>query len=281
MLIDTHAHVNFVAYKDDGDEVIKRALENNVWLINVGSQYDTSRRAVAYAQKYEQGVYAAIALHPFHLKEKKITAQPDPNEQIEFQTQEEKFDYEKYRKLALSGGEGKVVAIGETGLDYYHLDEDEEENQKVLQKEAFLEHLRLAEELGKPVIIHCREAHNDLLGILKDYTAGKGKKLQGTVHSFSGRWSQAEQYLAMGFYLSFNGIITFARDYDKVIERMPAERLLIETDCPYLAPVPFRGKRNEPSYVKYIAEKIAELRGISFEEVAKITTKNAKTLFKL
>jgi len=278
MLIDTHAHVNFTAYKDDGDEVIKRALQNNVWLINIGSQYDTSRRSVQYAQRYPEGVYASVALHPIHLKGRKIIAEVDPHELIEFQTQEEKFDYQKYKELA---NQPKVVAIGETGLDYYHLDEGEEERQKALQKESFLEHLELAKELDKPVIIHCREAHTDVLEILKDYVADKGNKIRGTVHSFSGRWSQAQEYLAMGFYLSFNGIVTFARDYDKVIKNMPAERLLIETDCPYLTPVPHRGKRNEPLFVKYVAEKIAELRGVSFEEIAEVTTRNARKLFRI
>jgi len=141
MLIDTHAHVNFVAYKDDGDEVIKRALQNNVWLINVGSQYDTSCRSVQYAQKYPEGVYASVALHPIHLKGRKIRAEVDPYELIEFETQEEKFDFKKYKELAQNP---KVVAIGETGLDYYHLkSEPPEEIDKIknLQKEVFLQDL--------------------------------------------------------------------------------------------------------------------------------------------
>jgi TatD DNase family protein len=278
MLIDTHAHVNFTAFKDDGDEVIKRALAAGTWLVNVGSQYDTSRRAAEYAKKYELGVWAAVALHPIHLKGRKIVAEVDPDEMIEFQTQEEKFDAQKYRALA---EEAKVVAIGETGLDYYHLDPGQEAEQKVLQKESFLAHLKLAKELGKPVIIHCREAHQDLLEILKAQIPDGQNRSPGVIHSFSGRLSQAEQYLALGFYLSFNGIITFARDYDKVIGQMPLERLLLETDCPYLTPVPFRGQRNEPLYVKYVAEKISELRGISFEELADITTQNARKLFRI
>ncbi len=290
MLIDTHAHVNFVAYKDDGDEVTKRALKENIWMINVGSEYDTSRRAVKYAKKHSQGVYAAIGLHPIHLKEQKINAQIDEYEAVEFKTGAERFDYERYKALVLSAstsavssvpnGSGqaneKVVAIGEIGLDYYRNAEN-----KLLQKEALLEQMSLADELNKPIIFHCREAHNDLLATLKQWDMVGNKKLRGVIHSFSGRWSQAEQYLAMGFYLGFNGIITFARDYDKVIKQMPLEKLLLETDCPYLTPVPFRGKRNEPAYVKFVAEKIAELRGISFEEVAETTTKNAKALFKI
>jgi TatD DNase family protein len=278
MLIDTHAHVNFSAFKDDGDEVIKRALAAETWLVNVGSQYDTSRRAAEYARKYGEGVWAAVALHPIHLKGRKIVAEVDPEELIEFQTKEERFDMQKYRELAQ---EPKVVAIGETGLDYYHLDPGHETEQKVLQKESFLAHLKLARELGKPVIIHCREAHQELLEILKAQISDGQNKFQGVVHSFSGRLSQAEQYLALGFYLSFNGLVTFARDYDKVILNMPLERLLLETDCPYLTPVPFRGKRNEPLYVKYVADKISDLRGISFEELAAVTTANARKLFRI
>ncbi len=276
MLIDTHAHVNFVAYKNDADDVIKRALKNDVWLINVGSQIGTSQRAVEYARKYEQGVFASVALHPIHLKGRKIKVEVDSSETVEFDTREEKFDYEKYRKLAK---DSKVAAIGETGLDYYHLDEGREEEQKKLQKESFLDHLRLAKELGKPLILHCREAHSEMLEMLKSQTATN--KLGGAIHSFSGRWSQAQEYIEMGFYLGFNGIITFARDYDKVIRNTPLGRLVLETDCPYLTPVPFRGQRNEPLYVKYVAEKIAEIKGISFDEVAKATTENARRLFNI
>lgn len=272
MLIDTHAHLNFNAYKDDGDEVIKRALKNNVWMINVGSQYSTSLRAIEYAKKYPEGVFASVALHPIHLKSRKIKEEINPQEVLEFKSREEKFDYQKYKELA---SQPKVVAIGETGLDYYHLDKGKEEEQKKLQKESFIQHLELAKELDKPVIIHCREAHQDVLEVLKNW------KLQGVVHSFSGRWSQAQQYLEMGFYLSFNGLITFARDYDKVIKNAPLEQLLLETDCPYLAPIPFRGQRNEPLYVKYVAQKIAEIKGISFDKVAEITTANTRALFNI
>jgi TatD DNase family protein len=276
MLIDTHAHVNFSVYKKDGDQVTKRALESDVWMINVGSQYDTSRRAVEYAQKNPAGVFASVALHPIHLKKRKINERVDSNESFEFESQEESFDYERYKELAKNL---KAVAIGETGLDYYHLDAGEEESQKNLQKNSFIKHLELAKELSKPVIVHCREAHEDVLDILG--AKASGYKLQGVIHSFSGGWRQAEQYLALGFYLGFNGIVTFARDYDKVIMNMPFERLVLETDCPYLTPIPFRGKRNEPLYVKYVAEKIAELRGVSFDEVAKITTENTRRLFEI
>ncbi|MDD5589768.1 MAG: TatD family hydrolase [Candidatus Portnoybacteria bacterium] len=274
MLIDTHAHVNFAAYKDDGDEVAKRALENNTWFINVGSQWETSQRAFEYAKKYPEGVFAAVGLHPIHLEGREIKETVDSDESFEFKTRQEKFDRDKYKQLALIE---KVVAIGETGLDYFHLDFGKEEEQKIRQKENFLEHIKLAKEIGKPMIFHCRRAYSDLLEILKP----EAGKLEGVLHSFVGRWSQAEHFLEMGFYLAFNGIITFARDYDKVVKNMPLDKILIETDSPYLTPIPFRGKRNEPLYVKYVAEKIAELKGISFGEVAEVTTENARRLFKI
>lgn len=305
MLIDTHAHVNFNAYSEDSEEVIRRALKEDIWLVNVGSQYSTSKRAVEFAGKFSHGVFAAIGLHPIHLKEQKIKEEIDPLEEFEFETRPEVFDYEEYKKLAQ---DSKVVAIGEVGLDYYHLPEKNREAEREKQKENFIKHLKLASELNKPVIIHCREAHSDVIEILKnfychpEFVSGSKKLdempkqvenefsaskrhdngiLRGVVHSFGGRWSQAQEYFELGFLIGFNGLITFARDYDKVIKNASLERILIETDCPYLTPIPHRGKRNEPSYVRYVAEKIAEIKEISFEEVAEATTKNAKELFKI
>lgn len=292
MLVDTHAHVNFNAYKDDSDEVVRRALEGNIWMINVGSQIDTARRAVEFAQQYSVGVYAAVGLHPIHLRSGEVDAHVDEYEIVQFASRAEEFNYEEYKKLAK---DPKVVAIGEIGLDYYHIDNSKLKNQnsklqvkiqnleevKNLQKQTFIKQLELASELNKPVIIHCREAHNDVLEILQSAINNRRLTIKGVVHSFSGRWSQAQQYLEMGFYLGFNGIITFARDYDRVVKEMPLDRLVLETDCPYLTPVPFRGKRNEPSYVKYVAQQVAGLRNISYDEIAGITTKNARELFKI
>ena len=247
MLIDTHAHVNFNAYKDDSDEVIRRSLDSGVWLINIGSQYSTSKRAVEMAEKYEKGVYAAVGLHPIHARDG--------------------FERQKYKELAESK---KVVAMGEIGLDY----KPEYLPLKEKQKEIFLEQLDLAKEFNLPVILHCRLAHDDLLGIL----AGE-KGLSGVVHCFTGNWEQAQKYMEMGFYLGFNGII-FKMDLDDVIKRIPLEKLLLETDCPYLTPLPKEG-RNEPIYIKYIAEKIAKIKNLSYEEIASITTQNAQKLFKI
>ncbi len=290
MLIDTHAHLNFAVFKNDRDKVIRRALDNNVWFINVGSNYERSKKAVEIAQKYAEGIYAAIGLHPIHLQETK-----DPEELSGSLSPAEKFDKEKYYQLAQSP---KVVAIGEIGLDYYHLSGNKKSTkcaealpphicgglasahstQIELQKQVFVHQLELANEIDKPVIVHCREAHKDVLEILKKRKQ-KLKNLRGVIHSFSGRWSQAQEYFDLGFLIGLNGIITFARDYDKVIINSPLEKVLIETDCPYLTPIPFRGKRNEPLYVKYVAEKIAEIKNISVEEVVRTTTENARKLF--
>lgn len=258
LIIDTHSHVNFKDYKDDGDEVVVRALKNNVWLINVGAEADTSKRAVEYAERYPEGVFAAVGLHPFHIKD-------------------QEFSYEKYKEMALKE---KVVAIGECGLDYYRIKDNDEET-KAFQKQIFLKQLVLAEELKKPVIIHCREAHKDLLEILKMENLKLKTKLRGVAHSFLGNYKQAREYRKLGFKIAFNGIITFTRDYDKVILDTPLEDILLETDCPYLTPVPHRGQRNEPLYVIEVAKKLAEIKNISLEEVAEQTTANAKEIFHL
>ncbi len=305
MLIDTHAHINFKDYKDDGDEVIKRALENDVWLINVGAEFETSQRAVEYAEKYPQGVFAAVGLHPIHLQVQKFK-----EGDIEFETKAEEFNYEKYKTLAHPPvGGSKVVAIGEIGLDYYRFrgstssmsdfpniddsvlrksdivklkrtsDVRKLEDIKNLQKEIFSKQIELARELNKPIIIHCRNAHKDLIEILKAKTHNLKPNLRGVVHSFSGNYEQARQYRELGLKIAFNGIITFSRDYDKIILGTPLEDILVETDCPYLAPIPYRGKRNEPIYVLEIAKKLAEIKKLPLEEIIKQTTINAQKVF--
>ncbi|MBL7155337.1 MAG: TatD family hydrolase [Candidatus Portnoybacteria bacterium] len=266
-LIDTHAHVNFNAYKDDGNKVIKRTFKKNIWLINVGAQYSTSQRAVEYAEKYKEGVYAAVGLHPSHIHGDNL--KQDQGAQEESRKLEE-FNQEKYKKLLENP---KVVAMGEIGLEY---GDEISQAAKDKQKEVLIEQLELAQQIGKPVMFHCRKAYDDLIELLAGFKAS-----EGVVHCFMGRWSQAEKLLEMGFYFGFNGLITYARDYDKVIEKLPLEKILLETDCPYLTPVPHRDKRNEPLYVKYVAEKIAQIKKIKFEQVAVQTTKNARELFRI
>jgi len=277
MLLDTHAHLNFNGYKEDFEEVIKRTLENDVWMINVGSQYETSKKAVEIAERYEKGVYAAVGLHPIHLAEGIFKVKMDKEETV-FQTKNENFDYEKYKELAKSK---KVVAIGETGLDYYCKPKTKRKLElfKEKQKTALIQQLNLAKELDLQVIFHCRMAHQDLIEVLNSKFKIQKSKIAGVIHCFTGTWEQAGQYLEMGLYLGFNGII-FKLNLDEIIKKTPLERILIETDCPYLTPSPMTG-RNEPLYVKYVAEKIAEIKNLSFEEISEITTGNAKKLFNL
>jgi len=249
MLIDTHSHLNFKAFDKDRDIVIKRSLENNVWQINASSTFDTSKLAVEIAEKYKEGVYASIGLHPIHIKD-------------------EEFNVEKYRELAKNN---KVVAIGETGLDYMYPEREK-------QKQIFLQHLELAKQLNLPVILHCRKAHNEMLEILKSLKARP--RVRGVVHCFTGNWTQAKQYLDLGLHLGFNGII-FKHNVDEIIKKAPLNRILIETDCPYLTPPQAETKRNEPIFVKYVAERVVELRGESFEEFTKAVAQNAISLFDL
>src|SRR4030042_1838921 len=308
MMIDTHAHLNFNAYKDDADEVIRRSLDAGMEIINVGSNYATSKRAVEMAEKYERGIYASIGLHPIHLETGLVKIKPDKSESIltgeeihphtttrtdpevnsegtgssfgvgvQFKTTEEFFDYDKYKRLAESSK--KVVAMGEIGLDYYYRPKTKTklEEFKQKQKKVFSEQLNLAVELDLPVIFHCRMAHDDLLEILNSRFKIHDSRFRGVVHCFTGNWEQAQKYMEMGFSLGFNGII-FKMDLDDIIKKAPLDKILAETDCPYLTPSPMEG-RNEPLNVKYVAEKIAELKNLDVKQVPDITTKNAKELF--
>jgi len=274
MLIDTHAHLNFAAFEKDVKKIIQRSVENDVWMINIGTQYNTSERAVEIADGYKKGVYAAIGLHPLHLEEQKLD-KSEVGFLPKFKTRSEEFDYEKYKKLAQSE---KVIAVGEIGLDYYYKPKTKRKLEifKQKQREALLNQLRLAQELDLPVIFHCRMAHDDLIQTIKQFN---NLTMRGTIHCFTGNWEQAEEYMNMGFYLGFNGII-FKLNLDEIIRKTPLDKILVETDCPYLTPSPMTG-RNEPLYVKYVAEKIAKIKNLSFEEIAKITTQNAKKSFKI
>jgi TatD DNase family protein len=274
MIIDTHSHVNFNAYKDDSSEVIGRSLSNDIWMINVGSQYTTSKRAVEMAEKHKEGVYAAVGLHPIHLETGSVKIKDDP-EEIQFNTKEESFDYDKYKELAKSH---KVVAIGEVGFDYYWKPKgtQKKENFKRKQSEALSLQVELAKELDLPIIFHCRMAHEDLTKFLEER---KDSNLKGVLHCYTGNWQETEEYLKLGLYFGFNGLI-FRFDSEEVIKKLPLDRILLETDCPYLTP-PQKEGRNEPLYIKYVAEKIADIRGISEEKLIEETNKNAKKLFNI
>lgn len=279
MLIDTHAHVNFNAFKDDGDEVIRRALDNNVSMILVGADYKTSKRALDYANRYQSGVYAAVGLHPVHLHEGNAEG-----DDYNFTTHGEDFSFDIYEQLAKFE---KTVAIGEVGLDYYHIDLTQDVNAiKRKQKEVFIKEVELARSFDLPVIIHCRNAHDDMLEILKTLRRERREifpkdRPWGVMHCFSGDEDLAWEYFSLGLLISFNGMITFSKQWDDLIRKVPLDKILIETDCPYLTPEPFRGKRNEPVLVQHVAAKIAEIKSINFERIAEETTRNAKLLFRI
>lgn len=271
MLFDTHTHVNFSAYKDDRDETIRRSLEQEVWMINVGTQIDTSTTAVSLAGKHEKGVYAAIGLHPVHTWQQMLD-----EEESHFKTREEDFDTSMYQSMITD----KVVAVGECGLDYFRIPENSNKELVISkQKTEFIKQISFAKKNKLPLIIHCRDAYDDLLEILKVEYAGS----PAVIHSFTDTWETAKKFLDQGYYIALNSILIFDKTgrLAEVAKNSPDDRILTETDAPYLTPPPFRGKRNEPAYVRYIVEKIAEIRGQSLEEMALQTFDNACTLFNI
>ena len=292
MLIDTHAHVNFAAFAEDAEETVKRALNDGVNMVLVGTQIDTSRQAVELANKFNKGVYAAVGLHPVHTYSQHLD-----EEESSFNTREEKFDYQEYKKLASNP---KVVGIGECGLDHFRLPpddgllgnpEDRHQTIKELQKEAFVQQIKLAKELDKTLIIHSRSSKGtddaclDILEILKQDLALSPKPytLRFVLHSYTGSPEVAKMFVDIGGYVSFNGILTFDKtgNQEAVLKVVPDDKIVLETDCPYLTPAPHRGKRNEPLYVQFVAQKVAQVKNLSEDEISELTTKNAKQLFNL
>lgn len=289
-MFDSHAHLNFEAFKDDYREVIKRSFENGIeGIINVGTNFKSSKRAVEIAEEFSKGpflanklakvrnlgrVYAAVGFHPDHLDE--------------IETGDIDSEIEKFRELAKNP---KVVAIGEIGLDNYYFKtgrlKDTKENRKKTE-EIFEKMLNLAGEVNLPIIIHSREAETETLKQLTDNPSTplgvNSKQLTGgVVHCFTGSMEFAKKVLELGFYIGFTAIATYPNtdDLARVIKEVPLERILIETDCPFIAPQKYRGQRCEPWYVQETAQKIAEIKEVSLEEIVQKTTENAKKLFKL
>lgn len=275
-LVDTHAHVNLNAFSGDADEVLHRAFDNGVMVINVGTRKETSEQAVKLLDKYPEKLYAAVGLHPSHT----FDDYHDPHELSKAHGIEQ-FDYESYKRLALNE---RVVGIGECGLDYYRLPEEGVDSIKAEQKRVFELQLQLAVELDKALIIHCRpskgttDAYDDLLAILKEKTMPRFE-----IHSFTGTLEVAKKFVALGAYIGLNGIITFDKSggSERVVKGLPLEAIILETDSPYLTPAAFRGQRNEPVYVQEVAKKIAEWKNAPIESVAETTSANAKKLFNL
>lgn len=254
ILFDTHAHLNDEQFAADLPEVVERAREAGVTRIAlVGYDFPSSLEALKIAKRYE-GMYAVIGVHPHDAST---------------------LDEEILTKLKVYAKEPEVVAIGEIGLDYYR-----DLSPREVQQDAFRRQIRLAGELKKPIVIHDRDAHGDTVQILREEKAGKNG---GILHCFSGSWEMARQCMTLGFHISIAGPVTYQNAHKllEIAKLVPLDRLLVETDCPYLAPHPFRGKRNEPARVRLVAEKIAELRRIPLEQLAAATTKNALEVFHL
>ncbi len=281
MLVDLHAHIHFNIFKDDADEVIRRAQDAGVFMVAPSTKFSTSKKAIEFAKKYEGLIFAAVGLHPLYTKPTKHD--PDEDDESDDKNIVEDLNIDLWHPLAL---DPSVVAIGECGLDYIgRLNVSEKD--RMCQEDIFRDQLELALEVNKPVILHCRDgevdgvkrnAHNDMLNILKDYVP---RGLKGVSHCYSGNSQQAQEYIKLGFGLSFTGLITYNGAWDKIIKETPLESIFTETDSPYLTPVPHRGERNEPSNVRYVAEHIAKIKEISFERGAEQTSLNAKNLFNL
>lgn len=254
MLIDSHAHLEMPEFKKDLEAVIQRAKGSGVeYIFTVGTEKKDWKRAVEIADSHPS-IYVILGVHPHNAKE------------IDDQT------YPTLKKLCRNG---KVKAYGEIGLDFFR-----NLSPRDIQLKRFREQIGLAKELDLPIVIHDREAHRETLEILK---SEKAEESGGIIHCFSGDYEMAKACMDMGFYISIPGSITFknAEGFRKIVERIPLESLLVETDALFLTPEPFRGKRNEPSYVRYTAQKVAEIKKVSFEKVAEITTQNALRVYRL
>lgn len=254
-LVDTHAHLDFKHFKDDRHEVVERARKGGLrCIINISSDLTSCKNTVQLIQSYPGYIYGTVGLHPHNARY---------------------LDGQGLKLIASLAQEEGVVALGEMGLDYHY-----DNSPRDVQKRVFRAQLRLAREHRLPVVIHSRDADGDMITILREEGV---EEIGGVMHCFSGTRETAEKALSMGLYLSFGGVLTFpkARDIQKIAQEIPRNRLLLETDCPYLTPVPHRGKRNEPLYVRYVAEAMAELRGEDPAEIAQITTENASRLFGL
>ena len=254
LLIDSHAHLQDRAYQKDREQVIERAFQGGLQgIICVGYDIESSEETLELAHRFPE-IFAVVGVHPHDAKT---------------------LDQEGERRLFDLVRDSKVVAIGEIGLDFYR-----DLSPRDVQRQAFRTQIRIAKELGKPIVIHDREAHQEVLQIIKEEKAGANG---GVMHCYSGSWPMAIELMKLGFFISFAGPLTFknARKAVEVASRIPLDRILIETDCPYLTPEPYRGRRNEPVHVREVAKKLAEIRGKSFEEVAYLTSRNAREIFRI
>ena len=253
MIFESHAHYDSEQFNEDRHELLMSMPVRGIGtIINSGANWNSVTEVVEMAAKYPH-VYAAVGMHPDEVGD----------------LNEERFEFMKSQCQ-----KDKVVAVGEIGLDYYWDNEAHD-----VQKKWFIRQLDLARELDLPVIVHSREAAADTLEVMKEHAKG----LRGVIHCFSYSKEMAQEYVKMGYYIGVGGVVTFknAKKLKEVVETIPLERILLETDCPYLAPTPFRGKRNSSEYIPYIAEEIANIKGVSYEEVVAQTERNGKDLFRI
>ncbi len=252
---DIHSHLNFKDYETDLDEVIGRLKDTDTYTIVVGTDYETSKQALELAEKHS-GIYACIGIHPV-----------DKPARV--------FDKAQFAELVKSS---KVVAVGECGMDFYHTKKEDDYDR---QKKLFLDQINFALEYDKPIMIHTRNAYEEILEILEPLKEMHGDNLRGNVHFFAGDLEVAKRFVNIGFTLSFTGVITFVRDYDEVVKNITLASIMSETDAPYVAPVPHRGKRNEPIFVSEVVRKIALIRGEPLETVQKALIDNVFKLFRI
>lgn len=279
MFIDTHCHIHFGAYDENRDEVVKEAFRKGVKMVAIGTQSSTSKSAIDLAEK-TNGIWAAVGLHPNQVHEQAMNDNSEPEETSKVKTRGEKWDYDAMKKLALSSE--KVVAIGECGLDYFRIPENlDPEEVKKDQLMVFKSHLDLADELNLPVVIHVRDAHKDVQNVLKQYIEVGRLQRRGVIHCFTGTEEDIEIYSELDFFIAVNGIMTFSEELAKTVANIPKNLLVLETDAPYLAPTPHRGKVNTPAFIPEIAAFYAERNGMTLEEVAKIATQNSQKLFNI
>lgn len=270
---DAHTHAHFPVYGDEKDAVVRRAADERIGMITVGTRKDTSVAAVRCADQYEN-VWAAIGLYPGHTVESFHDEDELGGAGENKMEGPELFDYDFFKKLAENK---KVVAIGECGLDYPYC---ENEEQKEIQKIEFIRQIEFADEIKKPLMIHCRDAYHDVVDIFRE----RGTSRNHVMHSFRGTVEEAARFIELGFYFTFGGVITFRQkkdgiNYAEVIKTIPTDRLLSETDAPWVAPVPYRGKRNEPAYVVEVVKKIAEIKDVPLEIMREQILENTKNAF--
>lgn len=279
MLIDGHTHIHFPAYDKDREEVLSRAKAAGVKMICVGTQAASSEAAVELAKKYPGEIWATAGFHPNHFAS---AWHHDKKEQEK--AEREEFDAKRLRTIAENP---EVVAIGEFGLDYYRLSASsvKRQEEKENQQEAFISQLKIAQKLQKPLMIHARpskgtdDAYEDALSLIHNSKF----IIQNNVvlHFYVGSLEITKKLVDAGFYFTFGGVITFSRDYDEQIKYIPLDRILLETDAPYVAPQPYRGKRNEPAYITETAKKLAEIKNVSYEKICEQTTNNALKVFNI